>query len=827
MAGRDVCGGPNPETNVRSVELWSAEDEAEALRRRDPDFAQWASGYGVIRHRAETQLQVSTLQRTLAERGVEGDGIAFLRLLGALDRLANAAMWLVAHMTYACEVHLDGRPLQAAGFKAHPQGHMGGSLNMVPAYAAYLAVNALTGHTRAWLMGQGHCVSAIDAVNVLVGNTTSAHARRYDVSDAGLSRMAQDFYSYRIKPDGSPESPLGSHVNVHTAGALIEGGFLGFAELLYPHIPLPGERLVAFLSDGAFEEQRGGDWAPRWWRAVDSGMVAPILISNGRRIDQRTIATQEGGPNWLSQHLKINGFDPLVFDGRDPAAYVCAICSMEERLQRCIEQAHAGRLRYPIALPYGIAVAPKGAGFYGEGTNDAHSLPLGENPHVSADAAAHFNASTQRLWVPPDELREALACFAAHRDRVRERDHPIAHREVAPLEAEPIWRTPGAGAASAMQAIDGCFAALVRAHPHLRARFGNPDESRSNHMTETLALLKHRVTDIELADQEAVDGGVITALNEEAVICAALGNKGGLNIAVTYEAFAVKMQSALRQEIIFAAHANANGAPARWLSVPLILTSHTWENGKNEQSHQDTSMVEALFGEPSDIARALFPADFNSAAAAMRAIYQTQGQIFCVVAAKSELPVVFSPNEAAELAANGAIRMPALEHRAGHARLALTAIGAYQLHEALKAAARLRSRDVPYRLVYLLEPARFRTPRSGGEAMHSALDRSGELYGGTGSHVLLCHTRPEPICGLLQPLLEGCSFQALGYRSRGGTLDAPGMLFANGCSWAHAVRAAAELLHVDPLDLLSQDELAAVAGSGDPQCVIAVDDAAG
>ena len=119
-----------------------------------------------------------------------------------------------------------------------------------------------------------------------------------------------------------------------------------------------------------------------------------------------------------------------------------------------------------------------------------------------------------------------------------------------------------------MQAIDEYFVAMVKANPQLRARFGNPDESRSNHMVQTLALLKHRVTDIELADQEAIDGGVITALNEEAVICAALGNKGGINIAVTYEAFAVKMQSALRQEIIFAAHRKAHGhAAARWLSV--------------------------------------------------------------------------------------------------------------------------------------------------------------------------------------------------------------------------------------------------------------------
>jgi len=69
-------------------------------------------------------------------------------------------------MTYAQQVHLDGTPLAADDFKTNPEGHTGGALNMVPAYAGYLALNALTGRTRAWLMGQGHCVAAVDALNL-------------------------------------------------------------------------------------------------------------------------------------------------------------------------------------------------------------------------------------------------------------------------------------------------------------------------------------------------------------------------------------------------------------------------------------------------------------------------------------------------------------------------------------------------------------------------------------------------------------------------------------------------------------------------------------
>lgn len=166
-------------------------------------------------------------------------------------------MWLVVHETYARNVYLDGRDLKAEGFKEKPEGHTGGSLNMVPAYVGYMAANTLTGLTRSWIMGQGHPVAAIDSTNLLLANMTDAHSKRYALSDEGLTRYVRDFYSYRLREDRTQDSPLGSHVNAHTAGGLAEGGYLGFVELQYVHMPVPGEQLVMFLSDGAFEEQRG------------------------------------------------------------------------------------------------------------------------------------------------------------------------------------------------------------------------------------------------------------------------------------------------------------------------------------------------------------------------------------------------------------------------------------------------------------------------------------------------------------------------------------------------------------------------------------------
>jgi phosphoketolase len=812
-----------------------AEEQEALYRQQNPAAAAWAAGYGVISHTTETQARVYQMAELLAARGIQGDGVPLFELLAAADRIVSAAMWLVVHQTYVQHVYLDGRDLAATDFKPHPEGHTGGSLNMVPAYIGYMTANAISGLTRSWIMGQGHCVAAIDSVNLILANMTVAHAARYSLTDAGLTRYAQDFYSYRLGADGKQDSPLGSHVNANTAGGLVEGGYLGFTELQYVHMPLPGERLVAFLSDGAFEEQRGSDWTGRWWRGEDCGLVTPIMINNGRRIDQETTMAQEGGAEWFTQHLRLNGFDPIVFDGRDPAAFAWAIFEMENRLlAEAQAMAESGEGCYNVCLPYGVACAPKGAGFYGEGTNLAHNLPLGANPHDDVSAAHNFNERARCLWVPPAELEEAIAAFQHHSaaGRPRERDHALAHREVTLPELPPTLSRPVSDTRqdsstwtrhSPMAAVDDMFLQTCEANPHLRPRVGNPDEMRSNRMTDTLETLKFRVVCPEPGIPESHHGAVITALNEEAVANAALANKGGINLIVTYEAFATKMHGAMRQEIIFANHLSEGGRPQHWLSVPLVLTSHAWENGKNEQSHQDTMMAEAMMNEASNVSRVLFPADYNTAAAAMNSVYQSQGQFWIMVVAKADTVAnLFTAAEANQLIAEGAMRLDWAGYQHDASRLVLTAIGAYQLAETLRASARLADYRIPHTVVYMLEPGRFRQPRSEGEQAHLASPSLRDtLYPASATaRVFVTHTHPEPLLGTLQPLNTGPQTAALGFINQGGTLNTAGMLFINRATWAHIVQAAASVLGLSAEELFSAAERDALAGKANPTGII-------
>lgn len=780
-----------------------------------PEFAHWRTGYGVIEHALETQAAAFRLAHQLVQADRQPDLASVYRLLQAVDRLGSAGLWLVVHMTYARRARLDGSPLAAEDFKTSPEGHTGGSLNMVPAYAGYLGLNALTGTTRAWLMGQGHCVAAIEALNLLTDNLHPEQAQTYGGGEAGINRLLDDFYGYHLAADGSPSAPLGSHVNAHTGGGIAEGGYLGFAELQYAHMPLPGETLVAFLSDGAAEEQRGSDWIPRWWRAEDCGMALPIMIANGRRIEQRTQLGTHEGLEGFRQHLSRCGFDPIPFDGRDPAAFVCMLWEMEQRLARRVEEKARGLLSYPLPIPYGIAETVKGFGFYGAGSNAAHNLPLPGNPHFDDPSRELFNSHVAPLFVPQEELEAARELLRQSRQgRPAERDNALAQRRPAEPVIPPLDYQESA--CSPMAAVDDFFVALTRANPSLRPRVGNPDELASNRLGGVLRALKHRVIDPE-SELEAVDGKIITALNEEAVVSACLANQGGLNLVASYEAFCVKMLGAVRQTLIFARQQKEAGRPAGWLGWPLIATSHTWENGKNQQSHQDTSFCESLLGEMSDMVRVLFPADHNSALALLPSIYRARGSLACLVMPKRERPAVFNQAQSEQLAKDGAI---VVDEHIGDDAILLIANGSYQLGEMQRAAARLKEADVAYRLVYLQEPGRFRAPRDRWEIDGLAADGVTERLFPERMElrVLLTHMRPEVARGHLWPILPDARRNSvLGYRNRGGTLDAEGMQFANRASWANVLAACARLLDVPRTALLKPDEAAAVAGKGDPR----------
>ena len=183
------------------------------------------------------------------------------------------------------------------------------------------------------------------------------------------------------------------------------------------------------------------------------------------------------------------------------------------------------------------------------------------------------------------------------------------------------------------------------------------------------------------------------------------------------------------------------------------------------------------------------------------------------------MPHELTPQQAQALAETGATCLAGDPETAA---ILLVATGAYQLQEVRRAQARLAARGMSAAIVYLAEPGRFRAPRDPEEARYVHSDSAVQALFPVGRpRVFVTHTRPEPFLGALRRLDTGpTTTAALGFVNRGGTLDVPGLLFANRSTWAHVVDAAAGVLGESRDNLLSEAELAAVDGRGDPTAIL-------
>jgi phosphoketolase len=84
--------------------------------------------------------------------------------------------------------------------------------------------------------------------------------------------------------------------------------------------------------------------------------------------------------------------------------------------------------------------------------------------------------------------------------------------------------------------------------------------------------------------------------------------------------------------------------------------------------------------------------------------------------------------------------------------------------------------------------------------------------------VMLTHMRPEVMRGHLHSLFPmPARSRVLGYINQGGTFDQAGMLFANRCTWAHVLAAAAITApETNSQHWMDEQEWAAIGCHGNP-----------
>jgi hypothetical protein len=282
----------------------------ETYRARNRSADSWARGYELVRHHFDTQERVFRMAEQLAARHISGNGFPVFEVLAAADQLASSAMALILQETCT-----QANPSTGGSGVTSAKGvpiHATSALNMVPAYVGYLSINALTGRTRPWVM-EGE--AAVDAVDRLRAAVADAH--------------------------------------------LPSGDFLGVADPASQGSPASRPPLVAFLSDGAFAARKLSALTERWRRGGGKA-VTPILLNDGSWI-RRFVSSQSARIEQFVTSLRHDGFDPIVVDGRDPAAITWAIFEIECRLAAAADarpcSCHPSEKLVPCAVAVELAAA--------------------------------------------------------------------------------------------------------------------------------------------------------------------------------------------------------------------------------------------------------------------------------------------------------------------------------------------------------------------------------------------------------------------------------------------------------------------------------------
>jgi hypothetical protein len=285
--------------------------QAYRARRRPADC--WARGYELVRHSIESQERVFRMAEQLAARNITGNGFPVFDVLAAADRLASSAMALVLQQSCA-----QAKPVLWTDSVPSATGipdHAAGALSMVPAYVGYLAINALTGRIHPWIIEGGHGAAAVDAVDRL----------RVAVADAHLPA----------------------------------GDFLDVEDTTSTEAPASRPPLVGFLSDGALERRKLAALTERWRRGGGKA-TAPVLMTDASWTGQLALSLRRRTDRYVAR-LRRDGFDPIVIDGRDPAAFAWGIFEIECRLAAAADACPCSCHPSETLVPCAVAAAPGAA----------------------------------------------------------------------------------------------------------------------------------------------------------------------------------------------------------------------------------------------------------------------------------------------------------------------------------------------------------------------------------------------------------------------------------------------------------------------------------
>ncbi len=593
----------------------------------------------------------------------------------SMAQYLRAVNYLTAAQIFLTGNFLDERDYTFDDVKSRLLGHWGSGPGINFAYAHLSRFAKKYDQDTMFVLGPGHGFPALQA-NLFLEGTLTHFDPTLPMNENGIARLCRGF----SWPYGYP-----SHSNPETPGVILEGGELGYALSTSYGAVLDNPNLVVACLVGDGEAETGptaGAWhLNKLVNPRKDGIVLPILHLNGYKISAPTVFGRMSNYELMTLFAGY-GYEPRIVDVTESDVH-----EANEKMAEALDWAHnliqeVRESKDTVAPRLPMLVMRTLKGWSGvkwlgsdkiEGNCLAHQVVLNEaksdpeqlkllNEWLHGYNFGELFSREQgfgdyvRDIIPENpEKRVGMSRYAHGGDSVYQPlnlPNPEDYMEDATV--------PGTVGSSSMRRLGAYMEEIFRRNEDSKNfRFMSPDETYSNKLDDIFKAASRswqwpiREWDKDLSQ----DGRVMEMLSEHNMQGLMQGYvlTGRHAVFASYEAFLQVVSSMVDQYAKFLTQSRGVAWRGTIPSINYILTSTGWRQDHNGFSHQNPGFIDDILRRQSNFSIVYFPADGNSALAAMDTMMRSVRQINAIVGCKTVEPRWLTPELARQQINAGAM----------------------------------------------------------------------------------------------------------------------------------------------------------------------------
>lgn len=594
-------------------------------------------------------------------------------MIEKLNDYFKACCYISAGMIYLMDNPLLKEPLRRDHIKNRLLGHWGASPGLSFVYVHSNRIINKYDLNAIFIAGPGHGAPGVIAPVYLEG-TLSEYYPEYSQDEEGLKNLFKSF-SF---PGG-----FGSHCTPELPGSIQEGGELGYSLSHAYGAVFDNKDLIAITVIGDGEAETGPlatSWhSNKFLNPVNDGMVLPVLLLNGYKINNPTILSRIDDDELISL-FKGLGYEPKLVEGDEPykvhEKMINALDYSIEKILSIWKEVRAKgipkRYSYPMIIlktPKGWTAPKKFKEKFIEGYWRAHQVPFSdakENPE-SLKCLEEWLLSYEpyRLFNEKGSLRDDL-------------------RELSLKGNKRMSANPNTNCVNIIKGLKlpnpidfsveinervktfyentkplGDFLKEVIKNNINNFRVFGPDETKSNRLDKTFEFGKTWMLKILPEDSDegylSPFGRVMEYLSEHTIEGWLEGYllTGRYGILNTYEGFSPIISSMVSQFGKWIDISTDIPWRAPISSLNLLLTSVVWRQDHNGFTHQDPGFINSIVDKWPNVVRVYFPPDANTLLWVIWHALQTTDRINIIVVDKQSHPQYLKVVEAFKHATKG------------------------------------------------------------------------------------------------------------------------------------------------------------------------------